>query len=1351
MFKLRLKSLTDALKRPDAFNINRLASLAACWTCFLNEWVQPQQPPSASVLLSLATLLELLKGWEKTSFAIRSPAPQGSAPVTGSPLRDNNPVNPLNLRSFLEEGKFPLVESYLLHAISCLPEEEKSIFFEHFAQMKLRERRDEEALYWSMEALKCAYKANNEPALQRAVLQRHVAECTVQLEGLFNHLRSREAEPGHLDRMQQLLGFFVISIKKITTWMPEQGRLFYQRHALSLQTVLNIFCTQGAGILVKRYDPGDIRFRADAELEPGYAAHQLSEQTTPWQLLDTVFSALRAYFALSQQQHRDAINDKTLSQERAQEALEDKTFAQNCINALEGMPFFLKYLRCQAWTCEGFDPAAYLPQEGATYWAYVLDGQRLWVLNHLDATHIVHRLSSEQKAHLLAVFDFPIYPHVKQLTLPQWRELNTWTGTVSDLNALLGYYEIVQLNASLAVDLNAPSGVELSSLPVDENDTGSVWPEREVLKSLRTKLYQRAAAASTDQIASAIRDYSQAVCQALSHQLETMLTHLPGEAPCPFALCLKGSLAQSSAHAYSDLDPFLLVAEESCRAHPYFQLLLQRWHQALIFWGDDWTRAEDGALHECQGLGLDAGDWVHLFISKKFPMPSFIQTPTGLAALVQAALATCTAGFQNESISALALLQSQCLFGEKTLWQDYQRRLQRQVPYQQIGLTYSQRELPLQYRALIKQGKTLKDSIKFITLALMAAFYHHRGNATFPPFSEEVWCDALEGHWPRPFTQKLVQGLIILHRWRLEAQGQSSAYLPLLSRLSKDRQNLFRYFKNHVLAPLVHAGPPSELNERVHPAEKWVEKQLVRLSLPVSIEKQGPPLEERLWAFLDYWQEHDPAWVGSVALLRSNYSGQWLERLGTQGSWASVVRCSKVIINIPPEAAVFQASAARMAQNKAMLFEASEARPPELINALFWGCYWWLLERGELPIQQVVSLNEIESNDAVPHFIIQAVEETFVTRGRTHPEEEATCLLLVGALRYIQVYESHPSQKSSSLLLILQKVLLPALYDALSSGQPFFIQLARQLVPLDTLMFLPEEQMVEKVGAILTLLHTLVGYSFLPYAALYHAFPEVEKAAKDDDGKRSPYQYRQVWLVWHKLLYNKKELAPLIPFLETLHYEADEVGFRAFEKVKAEQLHEQLSLLPRFGESSSPAATASSLQVTCWTSQGKVLSLSSQAIMSLIEPKSGHLKHSSMLPRPSSSAYAYRRVTRLTDEKALDIYLKEHPDFPMMAYAVDLLGQRICGHGTTPSELVVFQVVGKKTGQRHCTYPVLVSLTVPGKTLETVFREEAYAQYPLDPQALSDMFMLELLKHPGDGFARNYVVIPYGNTKRYRL
>ena len=109
----------------------------------------------------------------------------------------------------------------------------------------------------------------------------------------------------------------------------------------------------------------------------------------------------------------------------------------------------------------------------------------------------------------------------------------------------------------------------------------------------------------------------------------------------------------------------------------------------------------------------------------------------------------------------------------------------------------------------------------------------------------------------------------------------------------------------------------------------------------------------------------------------------------------------------------------------------------------------------------------------------------------------------------------------------------------------------------------------------------------------------------------------------------------------------------------------------------------------------------------------------------------------------VSLHLKIHPDLPMMDYTTDIFNRRLIGHGSPANEFVVLTVIqAAKDNQPAYSkrYPVLISQTVEGMNLKHVLANHPEQIEYLDNKSTSEFFIAEVLKHPGDGFSRNYVI-----------
>ena len=155
--------------------------------------------------------------------------------------------------------------------------------------------------------------------------------------------------------------------------------------------------------------------------------------------------------------------------------------------------------------------------------------------------------------------------------------------------------------------------------------------------------------------------------------------------------------------------------------------------------------------------------------------------------------------------------------------------------------------------------------------------------------------------------------------------------------------------------------------------------------------------------------------------------------------------------------------------------------------------------------------------------------------------------------------------------------------------------------------------------------------------------------------------------------------------------------------------------------------------------QDNPLSLHPDVIATLLDKK-GRIR-----PLVSSAKKAMQQgiksrhdVMRLC-HRGFDIHIKAYPNFPAMDYAIDILNRRLIGHGSVPSTMAALVI--EQPGKKSLRYPVLISLTEPGENLQTVLKcNEKKLLETLDSEAYTDLCLTELLKHPGDGLSRNYIV-----------
>ena len=119
------------------------------------------------------------------------------------------------------------------------------------------------------------------------------------------------------------------------------------------------------------------------------------------------------------------------------------------------------------------------------------------------------------------------------------------------------------------------------------------------------------------------------------------------------------------------------------------------------------------------------------------------------------------------------------------------------------------------------------------------------------------------------------------------------------------------------------------------------------------------------------------------------------------------------------------------------------------------------------------------------------------------------------------------------------------------------------------------------------------------------------------------------------------------------------------------------------------------------------------------------------------------RHTNTLESGYVSLHLKIHPDLPMMDYTTDIFNRRLIGHGSPANEFVVLTVIQEAIDNQpayHKRYPVLISQTVEGMNLKNVLANHPEQLERLDNKSTSEFFIAEVLKHPGDGFSRNYVI-----------
>ncbi len=235
--------------------------------------------------------------------------------------------------------------------------------------------------------------------------------------------------------------------------------------------------------------------------------------------------------------------------------------------------------------------------------------------------------------------------------------------------------------------------------------------------------------------------------------------------------------------------------------------------------------------------------------------------------------------------------------------------------------------------------------------------------------------------------------------------------------------------------------------------------------------------------------------------------------------------------------------------------------------------------------------------------------------------------------------------------------------------------------------------------------------------------------------------HREWAYCWYQACVNTKALSHSRKTLLTdMVMQPDRFGYRLIERLLQERL------LSSIQELSEPALDKYSnetlpFRVKLITSTSE-LEIHPSVVAAIINKNTGHLRHT-VQNKQSSQAYAHRAVAHIF-HRGRALHFKEHPDFPLMAYANYLLNFRLCGHGSTPNEFVIFEVTWDNQEKPLC-YPVLVSLTVFGKNLEEILSPEIYSQYNFSRQYLSEVYMMDVVKHLGDGFPRNYIVTSCDN------
>ncbi|CAF22988.1 hypothetical protein [Candidatus Protochlamydia amoebophila] len=120
------------------------------------------------------------------------------------------------------------------------------------------------------------------------------------------------------------------------------------------------------------------------------------------------------------------------------------------------------------------------------------------------------------------------------------------------------------------------------------------------------------------------------------------------------------------------------------------------------------------------------------------------------------------------------------------------------------------------------------------------------------------------------------------------------------------------------------------------------------------------------------------------------------------------------------------------------------------------------------------------------------------------------------------------------------------------------------------------------------------------------------------------------------------------------------------------------------------------------------------------------LEETGELKRQYKSAHAVATASY----NGFQLHFKQKPTHPLMEYAIHALTARIAGHLSPPTELARFEV---ELEGKTKIYPVLISKTIQGQTLENVEQE-------LDVKQLTWACLCALLTRPGDGRFSNYVV-----------
>ncbi len=295
---------------------------------------------------------------------------------------------------------------------------------------------------------------------------------------------------------------------------------------------------------------------------------------------------------------------------------------------------------------------------------------------------------------------------------------------------------------------------------------------------------------------------------------------------------------------------------------------------------------------------------------------------------------------------------------------------------------------------------------------------------------------------------------------------------------------------------------------------------------------------------------------------------------------------------------------------------------------------------------------------------------------------------------------------------------------------------------------LVEDRLVEWLTAWVMLLREVAANSVV-FIALYDALPEVIKTVD------TPTIWRLFYDIAQKGVINNRVLQKLVNH-------PSPTGFRLSESLSYTALVDQLAQLSINDREVITSNRWNGAVYYVDNKGGWISSALSTSVVVTLMTSSGHLIHNISTSRHSSKTnwkisrtplvHSERRVAHVA-QGSLDVYLKEQPDAPGMAMASYLLGQRLCGHGAVISQLVGFEVMPNPNHPDHqqigqgLSYPVLLSPTVPGETLGKILTEDRLKAFPLDLFYLSNIFLLELLKSPGDGFGRNYVLTPTPETQ----